>query len=570
MPPHRSPGICSCLPGINRNLRSITNIHPMKKYITALFAALLLLAGARAQVNLQSSNLPIVIINTFGQEIPDEPKIMANMGIIYNGPGQRNFITNPFNAYAGFIGIERRGSTSQFLSEKKPYAVETRNADSSNLNVALLGMPSENDWVFLAPYSDKSLIRDVFTYTLARRIMPWAPRSRFVEVILNGDYKGVYAILERIKRDNNRVDIATLNPDENSGDDLTGGYILKIDKWEGAFNEGFSSHYPPYGNSEREIVFQYHYPKPDEISGPQKAYIQQYMHNFENLMASPGYADPVSGYPSAIDVQSFIDFFLINEITRNVDGYRLSTFMYKNKDSNGGKLKMGPVWDFNIALGNADYCLGGDTHGWAVDFNSVCSGDNWLVPFWWARLRQDPAFLSQIRTRWQQLRASTFSNTAITGMIDSLTGVVSEAQARNFQRWPILGQYVWPNNFVGATYASEVNYLKTWLNGRLIWMDNEIFGFPVAVDEPLAQHAVTVFPNPASTGAELVFEFHADRSAQMVVEIFDPAGRLVWRTTEDAGPGRNLIPWQPGRSGLFIYQLTADGRRLPPGKIVVR
>lgn len=542
----------------------------MKKYITALFAALLLLAGARAQVNLQSSNLPIVIINTFGQEIPDEPKIMANMGIIYNGPGQRNFITNPFNAYAGFIGIERRGSTSQFLSEKKPYAVETRNADSSNLNVALLGMPSENDWVFLAPYSDKSLIRDVFTYTLARRIMPWAPRSRFVEVILNGDYKGVYAILERIKRDNNRVNIATLNPDENSGDDLTGGYILKIDKWEGAFNDGFSSHYAPYGNPEREIVFQYHYPKPDEISGPQKAYIQQYMHNFENLMASPGYADPVSGYPSAIDVQSFIDFFLINEITRNVDGYRLSTFMYKNKDSNGGKLKMGPVWDFNIALGNADYCLGGDTHGWAVDFNSVCSGDNWLVPFWWARLRQDPAFLSQIRTRWQQLRASTFSNTAITGMIDSLTGVVSEAQARNFQRWPILGQYVWPNNFVGATYASEVNYLKTWLNGRLIWMDNEIFGFPVAVDEPLAQHAVNVFPNPASTGAELVFEFHADRSAQMVLEIFDPAGRLVWRTTASAGPGRNLIPWQPGRSGLFIYQLTADGRRLPPGKIVVR
>lgn len=535
----------------------------------AIFAPLFFVHSLRAQVNFQSSNLPIVVINTMGQVIPDEPKIMANMGVIYNGPGQRNFLNNPFNAYAGAIGIELRGSSSQDISDKKPYAVETRNADASNLNVALLGLPSENDWVFLAPYSDKTLIRDVLTFTLARRIMPWAPRSRFVEVVVNGDYKGVYAIIESIKRDNNRVNIATLNPDENSGDDLTGGYILKIDKSTGSNNDGFRSNYSPNGSPDREILFQYHYPAADEISEPQKAYIRQYMNSFENIMAATDYANPVTGYPAAIDVPSFIDFFLINEITRNVDGYRLSTFMYKNKDSNGGKLKMGPVWDFNIALGNANYCSGGDTHGWAADFNNVCGGDFWLVPFWWQRLREDPNFRTQIRTRWQQLRSSTFSNTAITGMIDSLTAVVNEGQARNFQRWPIMGQWIWPNNFVGQNYGSEVNYLKTWINGRLIWMDGEIFSFPVSTSEPSADISAHVFPSPAMRGQTIFFELATNDAGQAALDVFDLAGHLITTQQLDAASGGFQFRWQTDTPGIYTYQIRMDGRRAAGGKVVV-
>ncbi len=524
----------------------------------------------QAQVNLQNSNLPIVVINTFGQVIPDEPKIMANMGIIDNGPGQRNFINQAFNSYFGSIGIELRGSSSQDLSDKKPYGVETRNADGSNLNTALLGMPSENDWVFLAPYSDKSLIRDVLAYTLARRIMPWAPRSRFVELIVNGDYKGVYAVLESIKKDNDRVDISTLNPDENSGDDLTGGYILKIDKWTGAFNDGFNSPYPPPGNPNTPIVYQYHYPRPDDISDPQKAYIQQYINNFEQVMASVNYTDPVVGYPSVIDVSSFVDFFLINEITRNVDGYRLSTFMYKNKDSNGGKLRMGPVWDFNIAFGNANYCSGNDTHGWAINFNWVCPTDSWLIPFWWDKLRNDPAFRGQVRSRWQQLRASTFSNTAINGVIDSLAAVVQEGQGRNFQRWPILGQWVWPNAFVGSTYASEINYLKTWLAGRLIWMDNEINGFPVSVRESGGINlSVNAYPNPVGMGMEATIACTLPRSDEVVLEIFDLRGSCVHRERSDLPSGPHTWSWAPPRVGIYTYRITIGGVAAPGGKLAV-
>lgn len=540
----------------------------MKRALLLHLLSLLYMTLA-AQVNFTSSDLPIVVINTNGQEIPNEPKIDADMGIIDNGQGQRNYLTDPFNAYDGRIGIELRGSTSQSLSDKKPYGVETRDEEGEDQDVALLGLPAESDWVFLAPFSDKSLMRNVLTYTLARRIMPWASRARYFELVLNGEYKGVYAILEKIKRDNNRVDIAKLDPDENEGDDLTGGYILKIDKWEGSFNDGFPSSYPPTSNPDGEIFFQYHYPKPEDISEPQKAYIQQFMHQFEDVMASEDYADPQSGYSSIMDPASFVDFFLINEITRNVDGYRLSTFFYKDKDSNGGKLKMGPVWDFNIAMGNADYCEAWVTSGWANDFNSVCPDDYWQIPFWWERLRQDSVFLQQVRTRWQQLRSAPFTNGEINGLIDSLANVLAESQVRNFQQWPILGTYVWPNAYVGNTYQQEVDYLKNWLTNRLAWMDEAIGQFPVGTDIEDKRFVLSVFPNPLHQQPAL-FEYNLEKFGNVSLELFDSAGRQVGRIEQVSSAGQHQIEWPAVAPGIYFYQFQFNGERVQVGKIVVQ
>lgn len=520
-----------------------------------------------AQVDFTSSNLPIVVLNTNGQEIPNEPKIDAEMGIIYNGPGSRNYLTDPFNAYDGRIGIELRGSTSLFLSDKKPYAIETRDDEGEDLDVSLLGMPAESDWVLLAPFSDKSLMRDVLTYTLASRTMPWAPRARYCELVLNGEYKGVYAILERIKRDNNRVDIAKLDPDENEGDDLTGGYILKIDKWEGSFNDGFPSEYPPTSNPDGEIFFQYHYPKPEDISEQQKAYIQQFMRQFENVLAADDYANPETGYASIMDPASFVDFFLINEITRNVDGYRLSTFFYKDKDSNGGKLKMGPVWDFNIALGNADYCEAWFASGWANDFNTVCPGDYWQIPFWWERLRQDPAFLALIKNRWQELRPEVFSTATIHGLIDSLGGVLEESQARNFQQWPILGSYVWPNAFVGNTYQEEVDYLKNWLSARLAWMDGAISQLTTGKDTSRHSFFVTAYPNPARHQPAL-FEFYLERPARIKLELHDSTGRRLGQIQEQLPEGPHQLEWPAAAPGVYFYQFWLNEKHIQSGKLV--
>ena len=282
------------------------------------------------------SHLPIVVINTNGQEIGSDQKITAHMGIIHNEFGGLNNITDDYNHYNGHIGLEIRGSSTQYFP-KKQYAVETRDSLGENNNVSLFGMPIENDWIFNAPYTDKSLMRNVIIYKMARDAGRYASRTQYFELVLNGEYNGVYVMLEKIKRDKNRVNISKLNPNEISGDDITGGYIIKIDKWDGENLGGWYSDLIEYSNNRKEGFYQYHYPKPDDINYQQKEYIQDYINNFEKLMKSNEYSDPITGFPSIIHWDSFIDFFIMQEITKNIDGYRLSTYLHKDKDSDGGE-----------------------------------------------------------------------------------------------------------------------------------------------------------------------------------------------------------------------------------------
>ena len=422
-----------------------------------------------AQVNLDSSSLPIVIITTPNAEpIPDEPKITADMAIIDNGPGQMNDVDDPPNDYDGKIGIELRGSTSQDLYPKKQFALETRDELGENNNVSLLGLPKENDWILHAPYSDKTLIRNALAYKLAGQIMPYAPRYRFCEVIVNDEYQGVYLLLEKIKRDNDRVDISRLDPDENAGDALTGGYILKLDKWNGSDNDGFPSDYPPQPGAIQQTIFQYHYPKPEDISNPQKAYIQEFMHEFDDVMASDNFADSTTGYHQYIDALTFVDYMIVNEICKNVDAYRLSTYFYKDRDSIDGRLKMGPVWDFNLGFGNVDFCMGPSPTEWVLNYSNYCPADNWIIHFWWEKLRFEEGFRALARERYFSLREDLFSNQKIWACIDSLVNHLDDARERNFEQWPIHGEYVWPNAYVGGNYDDDLNYLKK-LAGRSIW-----------------------------------------------------------------------------------------------------
>ncbi len=438
------------------------------KYI---FILLITVGTVYPQVSFESSNLPIVVINTQGQTIPDEPKIMADMGIIYNGPGERNYLSDAFNEYEGKIGIEIRGSSSQMFP-KKQYAVETRLADGENNNVSLLGLPAENDWILHAPYTDKTFLRNVLAYHLSNEIGRYASRTRFCEVVLNGDYQGVYVLMEKIKRDKNRVDISKLEPDEISGDDLTGGYMIKIDKTEGAHTDGWYSIFPPYKGSDRKIFYQYHEPKADEIVPGQEEYIQDYIYAFELKMFSPEFNDPDSGYMQLINSASFVDHFILNEIGKNVDGYRLSAYLYKDKDSKDKRLFAGPIWDFNLAFGNANYYNGQYPSGWQVDFMGY--GDYFQIPFWWHKLVDDNAFRGQIIQRWQTLRKNQFEYDRITAYIDSLVNLLDESAARDFERWPRLGQYIWPNPWVFDTWEQEIGYFKNWISDRLIWMDGQL------------------------------------------------------------------------------------------------
>ncbi|MBN1482586.1 T9SS C-terminal target domain-containing protein [candidate division KSB1 bacterium] len=484
--------------------------------------------------NFTQSNLPLVFIDTNNRTIPNEPKIDANMRIVYHGVGKTHQLDEPANNYNGRIGIETRGSSSQSWP-KKQYALETRDENGENLNVSLMGLPPENDWILNAPFIDRSFLRNVLAYDLSRRLGQYASRTRYCELFLNGEYRGVYILMEKIKRDNDRVDIATLDSTDIEGEPLTGGYIIKIDKMDGAETQGFTSKHLPAGNSSRRVYYQYHYPSFVDMLPVQRTYIQNYIDDFEDMMASPHFDDPTRGYPAWIDINSFIDYFLVSEIGKNVDSYRLSTFLYKDRDSNNSRLKIGPVWDYNLAFGLADYYDGEDTDDWMLETLLYLGGGDFQVPFWWEILLDDPAFNYGIKRRWQETRNSVFDLNRMFRFIDAVADTLKDAQARNFTLWPAPGEpgtgfWPMPNIFYSfKDFQDEIDYLKYWIEERVSWMDEHVLLFSNVEQEKKTVLPEFVllqnFPNPFNPATTIVFEL--SNLHHVVLEIYNSQGQCV-------------------------------------------
>jgi hypothetical protein len=482
--------------------------------------------------SLTSSNLPIIKINTNGNTIYDEPKILADLEIIYNGIDKTNNVTDKANVYAGKVGIEYRGSTSQDLFPKKPYGMELWvDSTQKSRKVGLLGMPDESDWVLNATYNDKTLMRDVLSYDLANRMGRYATRTRYCELMLNNQYDGLYILMEKIKKDKNRVDISTLKVTDNTGDDVTGGYILKIDKTEGSKARSWNTTVPD-GLQKFTIPIQIDYPKLADITEAQFNYIKNYVTEFETSILSTDFKNSKAKWRDLVDLDTFVDYFLITEFTKNVDGYRLSTYFYKDKDSKGGKLKMGPAWDYNLAFGNAYYHEGYLTSGWQYKINdlAILAKDTYfLAPNWWGQLAQDSTFRYRASKRWATLRTTVFSTARINNWLDSTANVLQPAMIRNNNRWTgVLGKNIWPNYYVGATYQDELNWMKEWIRQRSIWLDGQlkIFGSPLANEQEITKESpLRVFPNPSES--ETVLEYDVLKKGKVKISIYDLGGRLI-------------------------------------------
>ncbi len=510
-----------------------------------------------------SSNLPIVVLSTAGQIIPDASKITADMGIIWNGTGIRNYTNDPFNNYNGKIAIEIRGSTSQQYP-KKSYGLETRDALGGKLNVSLLGMPSENDWILYGGYPDKTLMRNEITYNLFSKMQPYSPRYVYCELVINNQYMGVYTLLERVKRDNNRVDIAKLDLDDNAGDSLTGGYIIKVDKPTGSSSTAWTS---PY---QTKVQFLYHDPEDIELTAPQLNYIKNYVTDFENAVYGPGFSNPTTGFRAYTDVGSFIDFFLMEELGRTVDGYRSSSFMYKDKDSKGGKLTCGPMWDFNLSYGNADYCEGYDTTGWQYNFATVCPTFTSEPPNWWSRMLQDTVYANQMKCRWTELRMGILKTTDVNNWIDSVALYLNESQQRNFTLWPIMGTYVNWNYFIGANYQEEVDYLKWWFQSRSEWMDTNLPSLCwnlSATNHDLQMAVVKVFPNPFNSIS--TFSFVYDLSSEKELSLYDMLGKKIKTIRIPKGENSVSLTSEGMNEGMYFYKLSNSGKTIATGKFIV-
>jgi subtilisin-like proprotein convertase family protein len=475
-----------------------------------------------------SSNLPIVMFDTYGQIILDEPKIPAVLKIINNGPGARNYINDP-PQFEGNSGVERRGSLSQVFP-KKSYGFETWDASGKDLDTSILGMPSESDWILNASFTDKSLMRNALAYQVWQNMGHYATRYQFVELVINGQYKGIYLFLEKIKRNKNRVNVAKLKPDENAGDSLTGGYIFKIDKFTGSGGSGWTSSYLPSSHVYNQtIFFQYEYPDELDITPQQKTYIENYVYDFETALNGENFDDTTIGFRKYAVESTFIDYFIVNEISKNVDSYRVSTFLQKESDRKGGKLRMGPVWDYDLAWHNANFC-GGDLYtGWAYKF--PCNDHNMQVPFWWSRLLEDTLYTTNLKCRWQFLRQNILSNASFDEYIDSIATQLGEAQLQNFKTWPVFGFYLYVNPWpYAANYAAEIDGLKSWLHKRLSWLDTNMPGtcYPTSIrDANESGNIINVYPNPATNKISITNT--SKSQGETLISIFSINGQLIQR-----------------------------------------
>lgn len=434
------------------------------------------------------SNLPIVVITTDNNpstgkplNIPDEPKVLGNMKIISRPDGTRNYLsdqnTDGYLNYNGRIGIELRGSSSQSLP-KKPYGLTTLKADNvTNNNVSVLGMPKENDWVLNALAFDPSLIRDFLSYELYGKLGNYSPRGTYCEVILNGEYKGLYIFMEKIKIDEGRVNIEKMTPDDNFAVNVTGGYITKCDKTTGG---------DPVAWSMSGADFIHENPKPEDITTQQNAYIYAQFNNLKNAAAAQN-SSITSGYPSIIDIPSFVDFMILNEFSSNADGYQYSTFFHKDRN---GKLRAGPIWDFNLTFGNDIFIWGYDRSH--TDYWQFKDGGNTGAKFW-SDLFNNATFNCYLTKRWLEVSASgqPLNYTVLSNRIDQLVQLIAEAEEREQAKWNTVGDF-----------AERISSLKNWLLLRTNWLNSKLNNYQACANisvPPLVISKINYHPSPSGS-----------------------------------------------------------------------
>lgn len=443
----------------------MTKLYFLKRrYVFQISLAILLFySSSVCSQTFTDSNLPIVIIttdldvNNQPLEILDEPKILSSMKIIKRPDGSRNYLsdanTTAFLNYNGRIGIEIRGSTSQLLP-KKGYGLTTLKADNiSNNNVSLLGMPSENDWILNGIAFDPSLIRDFLSYNLYRQIGQYATRTTYCELVINGDYKGLYILQEKIKSSSGRVNVLKIATTDNTMPNLTGGYITKADKDTGGDPIAWTMSSYSWGTN-----FIHELPKPTAVTYDQNNYIYNQFLNLQNT-SNTNNIDLVTGYPSVIDIPTFIDFMLMNELTSNPDGYQFSTFFHKDRS---GKLRAGPIWDFNLTYGNDLFSMGFDrSHYYVWQF---ADGGN-DGPKFWRDLFNNPTYKCYLSKRWNELiqPGQPLNYDSLVQYIDQIVASISEAKVREHQKWATV-----PNQ------VAEISNLKIWLSNRISWMTSNL------------------------------------------------------------------------------------------------
>ncbi|MDB5014673.1 MAG: hypothetical protein JWQ25_2875 [Daejeonella sp.] len=387
-------------------------------------------------VSVSNTGLPVFFLTTSEPVVSKEVYVSGTLTI------------NPTSNYVQekreiALQIKGRGNSTWDLMPKKPYRLKFTD------KTKVLGLPSAKSWVLLANYSDKTLMRTSLAFDLGQQMMTgFTPHGIPVEVMMNGQYLGNYLLTEQMEVNENRVNINELKPANNSPAEITGGYFIEQDE-----RMGEPTHFRTTKGLPMNIK------SPETISDDQLTYIKGYLQETENVLFSVNFADPENGYAKYIDVNSFVNWFLIQELLKNQDAQGYSS-IYFQKPRNG-KLVIGPIWDFDLSIGNVDYSDATIPTGWWVKDGT-----------WYHRLFQDPIFKQKVVNRWKELKTKEIPG--VVPFIDKTQIRLNLSQKVNFQKWNILNERVWPNPIVLGTYEKEVGQIKSWLNQRIAWIDENL------------------------------------------------------------------------------------------------
>jgi hypothetical protein len=416
--------------------------------------------------------VPVVFLTAGGKAIPtNATKIDGTFKLVEEHDGTLVGIETRAASVETRMGIEVRGNSSSAWYVQKPYGIELRDGMGNGQAVAMMGLPKEADFVLHSCYSDKTCMRNALTYAIGRELATaggrWAPRTRYVETYLEGKYNGLYLLVEKIKQDKNRVNIPTPAPMMGAGMDISGGYIFSLEG-DRAKTAGRTWLDPVASTDTSKKYWAYRFPHYTDITAAQKTYLQGAVAAFERAIdANPKWSDT----KPRIDVQSWLDFMLLQELSNNTDGFAFSMYMTKLPDAQGGKFQMGPIWDFDIGYGNVNYNL-----RYCTNTPLATVGQGAKRPY--KTLFMDPALHGELRCRYQELRkpGGVLDVANLESKLDAFQKHIAAAKARDQAKWMNVGKYVWPNNYVGATWADEIRYLKYWIRRRLAFLDAKLPG----------------------------------------------------------------------------------------------
>ncbi|WP_368660300.1 CotH kinase family protein [Verrucosispora sp. NA02020] len=418
-----------------------------------------------AQNTSTAHDLPVVLIDSYGAGRPDREYIDAATMVFEPGGGTTSLAAAP--TVATRAGFRLRGQSSATF-EKTPFRLEFWDNDDDDADYPVLGMPADSDWVLRGPFTDKALIREAFVYDLGREMGLPAPRYAFAEFYLNtdagpvgaDDYMGVYMIVETIKNSKNRLDLKQLRADDRTLPRITGGYIWKFE-WMAA-EEPILPCTGPAATCWNYLEVA----DPSSLQPEQRDWLRNHIQEFHNVLRAPNFADPVSGYRAYIDVGSFIDQLIINELSREMDSYVRSAYFYKDRDT---KIFAGPLWDYDLSFSVGGFFANDQTAGWQhQQVRQPVAND------WFTQLLRDPAFVNEVRQRWQTLRRGLLSDASMQARINALSAPLANGAQRNFQRWPnlttrMVSFFVTPT---APTWQGQVQVMRDWMLRRAAWLDS--------------------------------------------------------------------------------------------------